>query len=279
MISKEVIMATLIGIAVTGVIPFIGGIVLLAMGKIKGSSFWAGVLAYFIAVIVSSILSVLIVFASPDLAQNETMLGTIGSVITAVSMILAMGVCEGASMKNRTFNGAVSCGFGFGIGYAMTAAISLISLYVMFGMINSGQFDAQYAPMIQQGMLTKEGLQELKSQFTGFTFSECVLQIMGTIAFSMVFVACAVFIMCGKCTKNFFVGLLASAIVASADALAMLIPNTAAAVIVPLAISAAALVFAVRMKDKVAEERVPAMQDSFMASIEKAQNDNDPFNM
>ena len=52
MIGQNVIYAVLIGIVITGVIPVIGGIILLAAGKLKGSSFWAGVLTYIIAIIV-----------------------------------------------------------------------------------------------------------------------------------------------------------------------------------------------------------------------------------
>ncbi|MDE6746169.1 MAG: hypothetical protein K2J72_05970, partial [Oscillospiraceae bacterium] len=57
MISKGVITAALIGIAVTGLIPVVAGLVLLAVHKIKASSFWAGVLAFAIAIVASSVIS------------------------------------------------------------------------------------------------------------------------------------------------------------------------------------------------------------------------------
>lgn len=282
MIAKEVIMAVLVGIAVTGVIPFIGGIVLLLMGKIKGSSFWAGVLAYIISMIGITIVSAVLAVQLMDMMQNKPMMfSAIAAVITGVCTVLSMGVCIGACMKNNTFNGALSCGLGFGISYSLTSAISFISIYAMAGMINNGSFDQRYSAAIDAGVMTKEDLNDLKAQFTELTFSDCIVQIVVAIAFAAVLTACAIFIMRGKCTKDLAVGILTSIIVASAEGLAVLVPNVAAAAIVAAAIGAAALFFAFRMKDKVVMPEAPVVYDSFMGSIEKARNGNDnsdPFN-
>ena len=274
MITQNVIMTVLIGTVITGVIPCIGGIILLAAGKIRGTSFWAGVLTYIISMIASTIIVAVMTLFMMDMVQNNpVMFGAIGTVVIFMCMIIAMGICEGSCMKNRTFNGALSCGLGFGIGYTVTAAISFISAYVTFGMINSGEFDRKYADYIELGYISKEDLNEMKSQFTAFTVTEGISQTIQSVAFAMVLIACAVFIMRGKCTKNLFIGIFASVMLSAADMLSTLIPNTAAAMIIPAAIAIAAFIFAFRMKDKIVEEKAPAVPDSFLESIERVQND------
>lgn len=276
MIAQNVIMSVLIGIVITGVIPFIGGIILLVTGKIKGTSFWAGVLAYIISMIGITIVAAVMAVPLLDMMQNKPlMFAAIQAVLTGVCMAISLGVCEGACMKNLTFNGALSCGLGFGIGYAVTAAIGFISMYVYFVMINNGQFDQTYSNLISQGLFTKEQVHEMKSQFTEFTFSDVIVQIVGSIALSAVLVACAVFIMRGKCTKNLIVGILASAIIISAGTIAIVIPNVIAQIAVPAAIGIFAIVFALKMKEKVVQEEAPAVQDSFLRSIENVKNNDD----
>lgn len=268
-------MAVLIGIVITGVIPFIGGIVLLLMGRIKGSSFWAGVLALLIAMIATAIFGAVMAIPLMDMMQNNPiMFGAISTVITSLCVVIAMGICEGACMKTNTFKGALSCGAGFGIAYSITTAIGLISIYVTSGMINSGQFDALYSTAIDAGAITKEQLYEMKAQFIEFTLSDMVLQISVTVAFAVVMAACAVFIMYGKCSKNLALAIISSVIIAALDGLAGMIPNAITASVVSLAIAAAAMIFAFRIKDKVAEEQKPAVQDSFMQAVENARNDD-----
>lgn len=275
MITQSVIMSVLIGIVITGVVPCIGGIVLLAAGKIKGSSFWAGVLAYIISMIASTIIvAVMTLFMMDMVLNNQIMFGAIGTVVVFLCMVLAMGICEGACMKTNSFIGAMSCGLGFGVGYAVTAAISFISMYVTSGMINSGEFDRQYAELIGQGFLSKEQVNEMKSQYTAFTVPDIAAQIIQTVAFAMVLTAAAVFIMRGKCTKNLAIAIIASVMLSAADMLSTLIPNLAISIVVPAAIGIAALIFAVRMKDKIVEPETPVIHDSFLESIEKVQNDD-----
>ena len=267
-------MSILIGIVITGVIPFIGGIVLLLMGKIKATSFWAGVLAYIISmvglVIVSAILSA--VFMDMIL-NNSTMFGAISTLITSIFTALALAICVGACLKNQTFNGALSCGLGFGVSYAVTSAISFISTYVMAGMINSGQFDATYSAALDIGALTKEQLYEMKTQFIELTVSDVILQTAISIAFAAVMVAAAIFIMRGKCSKNLALGIIAAVMVIAIDGLATIIPSVIAASVVSIAIAAAAVIFAARMKDQIVQEQSPVFQDSFLTSIENAKND------
>lgn len=275
MVTQGVIMAVLIGIVITGVIPFIGGIVLLLMGKIKGSSFWAGVLALLIAMIVTAIFGAVMAVPLMDMMQNNpVMFSAISVVITSLCVAIAMGICEGACMKTNTFKGAISCGAGFGITYSITTAIGLISIYVTSGMINSGQFDSMYSAAIDMGAVTKEDLYEMKSQFIELTLSDIILQIAIAVAFSAALVACSIFIMYGKCSKNLALGIISSVIIIALDGLAGMIPNVIAASVVSLAIAAAAVFFAVRMKDKVVQEQKPAIQDSFLQSVENSRNDN-----
>lgn len=268
-------MADLIGIVLTGVIPLIGGIALLIMGKIKGSSFWAGVLAYIISMIGLVIVSAVMSAALLDMMQtNPIMFTAISTVITCVCMGLALAVCAGACLKNRTFKGAISCGAGFGTGYSVTTAIGLISTYAMAAMINSNDFDKTYEAAVDMGAITKEQLYEMKAQFIDLTIPDVILQIAVTIALAVVLAACTVFIVRGKCSKNLALGIISSVIIISIDGVASMIPNVIAASVISLAIAAAAMFFAFRMKDQIAEEQKPAVPDSFLKSVENSRSDD-----
>lgn len=276
-------MTVLIGIAVTGVIPIIGGIVLLAAKKIKASSFWAGVLAYIIAMIVytiiSGIVSMSVMMSSGSMMGTETEIPT--SVTAALSIalcvltVLAMGICIGGCMKKtRTFKGAVSCGLGFGVGYLVTTAIGLVSMYSVFVQINSGAFDKLYAPMVEQGMMDKELVKSMKAVYTEFSAADGLGQTLAAAGLAMLFVAAAVFIMRGACAKKIFAGIGVSALIlAAAGGVSAVIPNTIAGAVVVVAIGAAALIFAVRMRESVVPPEAPAVQDSFLDSVAKAQTE------
>lgn len=289
MISREVITAVLIGLAVTGVIPAISGLALLAVHKIKASSFWAGVLAYVIAFvaysILSGILSVAMVFSggldmtSMMSAETETnsSVSIVLTICLGVVFALAMGICVSGCMKTRTFNAALSCGLGFGISYLVMTAISFYSSYSAFRQINSGEFDKMYASMVSQGIMDKNTVNMLKETIMAQTAEDVAVTIVSAVAVALLMAAAAVIIMRGVCAKKAFAGIGISLILFAAQfGLSGFIPNAAAAVIAALAIGAAALIFAVRMKkDIVPPEKPSYTNDSFMQSIENAKNDTE----
>lgn len=281
MITQSVIAAALIGIVITGLVPIIGGIALMATGKIKASSFWAGVLAYIIAMIASSIVSVIITLATTDMsavntasAVTEADLSTtiIVSVITGVLMALAMGICVKSCMKTRTFNAALSCGLGFGASYAVTLAIGLVSMYTTFVSINSGAFDAQYAQFVKMGVFDKETVNMLKATYTGYTAATIIMQIFAAVFFAAALAAAAVFIMRFVCSGKAFLGICAAMGTIVLYSVGSAIPNAVAATVVSAAIGIAALIFAVRMKEQVTPPVKAAVADPFMNSVENAKN-------
>lgn len=279
MISQNVITAVLIGIVINGLIPVIGGTVLLIMGKIKGSSFWAGVLAYIIGLLVSSLAAAFstLPFAG-RIAEDPGFMGTL-SIIVNIAMfvifILAMVICIRSCMKRtRSFKGGISCGLGFGAAYSVTSAIGFISSYFTFSMINSGEFDRQYLAIIEQGLMTKEQFAEAKSVFTSMTVQDMIMQIAAALGIGLMLTASGIFIMNAVCAKNTFPGFIISAIMTSAGGLSTMIPNFIAASVIPVAIGTAALIFAFRVKDKAAPQNVPAAKDDFLTSIENAKNDS-----
>ncbi|MDE6763934.1 MAG: hypothetical protein K2J73_09675 [Oscillospiraceae bacterium] len=289
MVSREVITAALIGLAVTGVIPVIAGLVLLAVHKIKASSFWAGVLAYVIAfvayTILSGILSV-VMMASSGLdmtsmmtaaTESNSSVSIIVTICLGIVLAIAMGICVSGCMKTRTFNAALSCGLGFGAGYLVTAAINFYSSYSTFSKINSGEFDKIYSTMVSQGFMDKETVNKLKETVTSQTSGDMIISIVSSVAVALLMAAAAVIIMRGVCAKKAFAGIGVSLILFAAQfGLSGFIPNAAAAVIVSLAIGAAALIFAVRMKkDIVPPEKPSYSNDSFMQSIENAKSETD----
>lgn len=292
MISRGVIAAALAGLAVTGIIPVIAGLILLAVHKIKASSFWAGVLAYVIALVAYTILSgivsaAMVVSGGLDMAStmnaaadSNSTLNIILTICLGVVIALAMSICVGGCMKTRTFIAALSCGLGFGISYLVMRAINFYSSYSVFSQINSGAFDKVYAPMVSQGFMDKETVNMLKETVTSQTVGDVVFSIVLSVAGAMLMAAAAVFIMRGVCAKKAFVGIGISLILFAVQfGLPGLIPNAAAAVIVAAAIGAAALIFAVRMhKDIVPPEKPSYAGDSFMQSIESAKNSTDGTN-
>ncbi|MDE5993347.1 MAG: hypothetical protein K2G87_09910 [Oscillospiraceae bacterium] len=290
MISKEVITAALTGIAITGVIPVIAGLVLLAVNKIKASSFWAGVLTFVIAIVAASIISGIISTAvmlssmedgttdimNAAMNENSTLTAAL-QILIGIVIALAMAICVGKCMKTRTFNAALSCGLGFGISYLVTAAISFFTSYSTFSMINNGSFDSQYAPMVSQGRITKEAVNTLKETFTAMTVGDILFSIVLSIAVALLMTAGAVIVMRGVCSKKAFAGIGISLVLFAAQFGIMgFVSNTAVSAIVAAAIGAAALIFAVRMgKDIVPPERPSYANDSFMKSIENAKSDTD----
>ena len=290
MISKEVITAVLIGIVVTGLIPVVAGLVLLAMNKIKASSFWAGVLAFVIAIaafsIISGIISAAVMVSSVQngaadimtaaMDENSTLTAVL-QIFMGVAIVLAMAVCVGKCMKTRTFNAALSCGLGFGISYLVTAAMSFFTSYSTFGMINNGSFDSQYAAMVSQGIISKEAVNAMKETFTAMTVGDILSSIILSIAVALLMTAGAVLIMRGVCAKKTFAGIGISLVLFAAQFGIMgFVPNAAASAVVAAAIGAAALIFALRMgKDIVPPERPSYANDSFMQSIENAKSETD----
>lgn len=290
MISREVITAALIGLVVTGLIPVAAALVLLAMHKIKASSFWAGVLAFVIAIVAFSIISGIISAAvmvssmqngAADLMtaamnENSTMTAVL-QIFMGVAIVLAMAICVGKCMKTRTFNAALSCGLGFGISYLVTAAMSFFSSYSTFGMINNGSFDRNYTDMVSNGFITKEAVNAMKETFTAMTVGDILFSIILSIAVALLMTAAAVFIMRGVCAKKAFAGIGISLVLFAAQFGVMgFVSNAAASAIVAAAIGAAALIFALRMgKDIVPPERPSYANDSFMQSIENAKSETD----
>lgn len=274
MITQSVITATLLGIVITGLIPAIGGIVLMAMGKIKASSFWAGVLAYIISVIATGIVAVIMAVAMPDMAlNNQTAYGIITVAFTYIFMSLSMGVCIKSCMKTRTFNAALSCGLGFGVSYAVTAAITLISAYITFGSINSGAFDVQYAQYIKMGAMDKETVNMLKSTYTSYTVIQIIQQILTSVFFAAALTAAAVFVMRFVCSGKAFAGICSAMGTLLLCGIGSVIPNSFAAIVVTAAIGIAALIFAVRMKEQVTPPEKKAVNDPFLNSVAEAQKD------
>lgn len=283
MISQSVITASLIGVVIAGVIPVIGGIILLAMGKIKGSSFWAGVLACIIGVIVAAIPAAVIGAAygaasaanGNAAAVTDLPLGVTAAVqiIRGVCLVLAMGICVRSCMKTRTFKAALSCGLGFAATIVVSAGISCAGLYMTFSSINSGAFDQQYAQYIKMGVMDKETVALMKSVYTVQTAEGIYQSALATVFFGAALAAAGVLIMRFVCKKNAFLGMSAAAGILALCGIASVLPNAAAAIIVTAAIGVAALVFALRMKDDIAPPVPPsAANDPFMASVSDAQN-------
>lgn len=280
MVSQSVITAVLIGIVITGLVPVIGGIILLAAKKIKGTSFWAGVLAYIIALVVYSIVggivSVAAVMSSGDMtAEVPPALTALLTIILGVALALSMCICIGSCMKKtRTFKGALSCGLGYAAGYAVTSAISLVSMYTTFAQINSGEFDKMFAQYVEMGVYDKETVKTMKEMYTNCTSLDIIAQILAAVGLGAACVAAAIFIMRSVCAKKIWAGTGISALIlAASGAASNLITNTIAGGVVVAAIGAAAIIFALRMKKDIAPEQAPAVQDSFMQSIENSKSE------
>lgn len=282
MITQGVIAAALVGIVLTGLIPAIGGIVLMAMHKIKASSFWAGVLAYIIGIIVAGIIIFIVGLSVPDMIINKpVMYGVITAIIQAVMLSLSMSVCIKSCMKTRTFNAALSCGLGFGVSYAVTLAIGFASMYSVFVSINSGAYDKQVVDTLKmlgntdkatENML-KAQFAEQKAMFTGYTTAQLIQEMLTALFLAAALIAAAVFIMRFVCSGKVFFGICSAAAIVSLCGIGSVIPNAVAAIIVTAAIGVAALIFAVRMKEQVVQPEKKIADDPFLNSIANAQKD------
>lgn len=282
MIAQNVIMAVLVGIVITGVIPVVGGIALLATGKIKGSSFWAGVLAFVIAIIVTTIISGIYTLSRMDISNMTSitedippMMTVVLAVVSSVILAAAMGICIAGCMKLRTFKGAVSCGLGFAVSYLLTSAISFVSIYFQFVQINSGAFDSMYALAIQNGAMSKELFNDLKEQIIKTSFSDIIISIINAVASAVLFVAIAIFIMRGVCSKKAFAGIAVSVLIMAAVSLPAAIQNANIATTVSAAISIVSLIIALSMKGKIIPPQKQTVPDPFLQTVEKTRQDEE----
>ncbi|MBP1549024.1 MAG: hypothetical protein J6A05_03370 [Oscillospiraceae bacterium] len=283
MISQSVIYSVLIGIVLTGVVPLIGGIALLAMGKIKGSSFWAGVLAFLIAAIVSGIGTIIVTIPTTMSAESASLTAEppmwqliAVSLITAVVLGFAMLILIRNCMKTRTFKAAVSAGLGFAIPQLLTIAFSLVSMYLTFSQINSGAFDQIYAMSVDMGVITKEMVAEMKAVYLEFSAMDAIAQVLGSFGTALLYVAAAIVIMLFVTKKKSMLGtLLAIGGIGVTSIVTSLITNALVAGVIAIAIGAAAFIFAYRMKDEIVPPSQPtAANDSFMKSVASAKEDN-----
>lgn len=283
MVSQSAIYSVLIGVVLTGVIPLIAGIVLLATKKIKGTSFWAGVLTFVITIIVTAIaVSIISLFTvspaeGPTLVPKMPLWQTILiSVISAVIMGFAMLILIKCCMKARTFKAAVSAGLGFGISQLIAMAVSFASMYMIFSQVNSGAFDQQYAMLVNTGYISKEMVAELKAIYTSYTVIDVLAQIIATIGNVLIMLAAAIIIMLFVTRKKAIIGaLITIAGISALGVVSTVIPNVLAASVVAAAIGAAAFIFACRMKDSiVAPEKPTAANDAFMQSIANAKKED-----
>lgn len=284
MISQAVIYSVLIGAVLTGVVPLIGGIVLLATGKIKGSSFWAGVLAFIIASIITGIGTIIVSIPSAMTSLDSASLTAqppVGQVIaislmSAVVLGFSMLILIRNCMKTRTFKAAVSAGLGFGIPQLLTIAFSLISMYLTFAQINSGTFDQIYAMSVDMGVLTKETVAEMKSIYTEFTVNDAIAQILAAFGTVLLMVAAAIVIMLFVTKKKAVLGaLIAIGGISITSIISSLITNLIVAGVITVAIGAAAFIFAYRMKDGIVPpEKATVANDSFMQSVASVKEEN-----
>ncbi len=284
MISQAVIYSVLIGIVLTGVIPLIGGIVLLATGKIKGSSFWAGVLAFIIASIITAIVTVIVALPTAMTELDSASLTTetplwqtiVISVLSAAILGFSMLILIKNCMKTRTFKAAISAGLGFGIPQLLTIAFSLVSMYLTFSQINSGAFDQMYAMSVDMGIITKEMVAEMKAIYTEFTVNDTIAQILAAFGNVLLMVAAAIVIMLFVTKKKAMVGtLIVIGGIGATSIVTSVITNLIVASIIALAIGAAAFIFAYRMKDSIVAPETPTVaNDAFMQSIASAKEEN-----
>ncbi|MBQ8175951.1 MAG: hypothetical protein IJ035_02825 [Oscillospiraceae bacterium] len=284
MISQGVIYSVLIGIVLTGVVPLIGGIALLAMGKIKGSSFWAGVLAFIIAALVSGIGTIIVAMPtamtemdSASLTAETPVWQLIAvSLISAVALGFAMLILIKNCMKTRTFKAAVSAGLGFAIPQLLSIAFSLVSMYLTFSQINSGAFDQIYAMSVDMGVITKEMVAEMKAMYTEFTVNDAIAQVLAAIGTALLMVAAAVVIMLFVIKKQAMIGtLIAIGGIGVTSIATSVITNTLVAGVIAAAIGAAAFICAYRTKDSIVPPEKPAYaNDSFMQSVASAKEEN-----
>lgn len=279
------IFAALIGAVIAGVIPLVTGIILLATGKIKATSFWAGVLAFVIAILASGIITIILaapsVFGSlsdPSAAELSDGMNILITVLSSLILGLSLLILIKSCMKARTFKAAVSAGLGYGIPFILTTGYSFVSMYSSFSQINTGAFDKMYELYVSQGMMSKDMAKEMaataKAMFLEMTVSDIVATTVVGFANAFIMVAAAVVIMLYVCKKKAFIGmLLATGFITVESIISILIPNVLVSAIVVFAISVAAFLYAYRVRDGIAVPEQPVVQDNFMNSINNAKEE------
>ncbi|MCL2053302.1 MAG: YhfC family glutamic-type intramembrane protease [Oscillospiraceae bacterium] len=270
MVSQETIIAILLAFFITGVIPAITGIVLLASRKLKGSAFWYGILSALAATIIVLIPALATQGGNP--AQEGSAFVALQLLNAAVSAAaLALGVMV-ILKKSRDFKGAVSCGIGYGMFYSISIGLQNISLYVTAAMINSGTFESMYAPAIESRRITREQVIEIKRQIIEFTALDSAAYIISALAGFMLYTALCLIFMKGIFANKKAIALLAGVCVSLACTVPVMLfqDNLFPASLAGAVISLVTLVISLRFRKSLSEALPsPAPKpDSFMNSID-----------
>ena len=130
-----------------------------------------------------------------------------------------------------------------------------------------------YKAAIENGMMTKEVFNELKAQIVNTPVSEMILTTVYAVLTAVLFIAIAIFIMWGVCSKNTFNGIAAAVLVMVLTALPTVMPNLYVGVAIGAAISIAAIVIAFKMKDKIVPPQKPVVQDAFLQTVENSRQE------
>lgn len=218
-VSSGVIALELVLVVLFGILPIIAAIYLLAKHTVKGSSFWAGLLAYFISIIIVAIASTPITIimqkSSSDpsaIAQNKTYI-VIVAIITAVILGFTELLCCAKIVNTKNFKNAISFGLGFSFLIALTAGFSNFSSYLSSCKINNGTFIKQYEPLINQGVFTTDIVMNMQKQFTDITFFDLITSLFTTIFSMVIIIAICLLISYELTKKRGFITFLCSTII------------------------------------------------------------------
>lgn len=254
MVSQELINFLLFGVIIMGIIPFISGIVLIKMQKLWGSNFTAGLITMGVAIIVNKIISVIIYVIFPSSKENtffftersvpaSVVLMILSGAITAILMCICVCMCSEKTFKMKD---ALSCSLGFGIGYLIYSAFSLLVVRENLVQIKKGGFDLKAFDAITQGYLDERTIDLSKLEYLSITFEDMLSQVIFSFGTAMLYIACGIIIMRSIFTEKLKASVTVSAFaIAATGVIYCVVTNVVSGSIISAAIGIPMLIFSI----------------------------------
>ena len=262
MISQSILITVAAGIIIIGVIPAIAAIVLMKNQKINDSDFKMGVVTYAASVLICKTVALVeaLIIMPPESSdmnraiENSTAASVVLAVLTGVIITGLLLVCIIAFAYHKTFDNAVSFGIGAGAGYMFGTAISMGIFFFNLLQINKGVYMSNYGEAVQSGYVNTDDIKMTLEEYTSFTVSDGIFQVICALGMAMLFVGASVFIMYGICRGRVSAVVLLTAILfVTAEIISYVVKNNAISTVLICIIGVCTLICGIKMKSKFTE--------------------------
>lgn len=148
----------------------------------------------------------------------------------------------------------ISFGLGAGAGYMFVTAISMGIFFFNLLQINKGVYMSNYGEAVQSGYVNTDDIKMTLEEYTSFTVSDGIFQVICALGMAMLFVGASVFIMYGICRGRVSAVVLLTAILfVTAEIISCVVKNNAISTVLICIIGMCTFICGIKMKSKFLE--------------------------